>query len=411
MKLNIFFIILLIILFLPVSVSAIKIQFGNFDNKIFFEPNLKQELVFTISEAQRSAKVPITLEGNMAKYATVKPDLLELNPGEIKEITVKLDFPAEIPEGIHHINLVAKEIPRDTPDGAFILIPGVGASLKIINTEVGQDCNLNVFNAMMNNNAARVVFNLVNNGIKEINGVYADLELYDPDNKLINSWSTEKNSILAVDSKTIETSIPLNDAEPEYYTVKGTIFCGENKFYVDEEIMNHAQDLKIHDFRAYKTEDALRMEFELENEFLVPIVTYGMVWFYEGDKHVAHYALPKKKIMPKSKEILGISKKFQGLRVPAGTYALKGELKFEGNTKFDNTVITLTEKDLEKKTDDSQGFAALDQETKKKEESTANLEQPSGIAVSGKTIIRIIAAAIIIAVLFLLLFKNIYKRE
>jgi len=409
-KKYIFFIILLILI--STSVSAIKIQLGNFDNKVFFEPDLKKDLKFTLSEAQRPARVPISLEGPMAKYTTVIPSEVEMRPGEQKEIILSLALPSTLPEGIHNVAISAKEIPLEAQAGAILVIPGVGATIKIVNTKVDTACKIGVFNTVINNNQVTAVLNLVNNGIKNINNAYADYELYGPDGKKILSWQSEKFSVPGIDSRTIESSISLNNVEPENYRVKGTVYCADKKLLVNKEIVNHATDIKLIDFRAYKKADRLRMEFELENEFKVPITAYGMVWFYdENNKKVANHAMSPHTLQPMSKSIYGFSKHFKGLRVPAGTYTLKGELKFEGIIKSKNTVISLTEEELAIEPQEGGFNIDADAMPKKEKEQKVVLEQPSGITINGKTIIRIIAAGIIIAVLFLLLFKNIHKRE
>jgi len=88
---------------------------------------------------------------------------------------------------------------------------------------------------------------------------------------------------------------------------------------------------------------------------------------------------------------------------------VKGSLSFEGREKRREAVISLTEEELRRSEKNiGGGFSAKYQAPAAKK---AEATQLSGITINGKTIIRVIAAAIIIAVLFLLLFKNIHKRE
>jgi len=409
-KLKLFFIFLIFFILLSVSCSAIKIHYGNFDEKVYFEPNLQKDFVFVISEAQRSAKVPISLDGVMAKYASVSPEIVSIGPGEEKEITVSLNLPQELPEGIHYLSINVKEIPTSAQDGAFIIIPGVGAILKIINTDMLQDCSVSTFNARIGKSVANIVLNVKNDGVKPINNVYADFNVYDSENNQLAFWKTESFSINAIDSKTIESSANLNNVEPGDYKIEGSVFCAGKELPLAKKVMKRADDIEILDFRAYKQVDKLRIEFELENLYEVPVRASGMVWFYDGDKDVAHYGLPKKKINPLSKATLGISPYLKGLRVPAGTYRLKGVLKFDGGGKSEETVITLTEEDLA--TEPQTGGFKVDYDAPIKEEKPEIvIEQSSGIAVTGKTLIRIIAVLVILIVLLLFLFKSFHKKE
>lgn len=413
MKLKLFFIFLIFLIILSVSCSAIKIHYGNFDEKVYFEPNLQKDFVFIISEAQRSAKVPISLEGAMAQYASVSLDVVSISPGEEKEITVSLNLPNELPEGIHYLSINVKEIPINAPDGAFIIIPGVGAILKIINTDVLQDCSVSTFNARIGETAANIVLNVQNEGIKPINNVYADFSVYDSNDNQLAFWKTESFSIRAIDSKTIESSVNLNNVEPGDYKIEGSVFCAGKELPLSKKVMKRANDIEIIDFRAYKQIDKLRVEFELENIFDVPVVTSGMVWFYENGKDVAHYGLPKKKIDPLSKTTVGISPYLKGLRVPAGTYKLKGVLKFEGRSKSKETVITLTEEDLATEPQTSGFGVEYDAEpvVAKEKQPVAEQNDSSGVAITGKTLIRIIAVLVILIVLLLFLFKSFHKKE
>ena len=97
-------ILLMFLMILPCA-SALRLQFSSdTGNKIFFEPNLAREITFTVSEVERVATVPISISGNLAKYASVEPTELSMSPGEKKEVKLKIRLPEDVPKGInaHH---------------------------------------------------------------------------------------------------------------------------------------------------------------------------------------------------------------------------------------------------------------------------------------------------------------------
>jgi hypothetical protein len=209
LKKALFFVFLLILF--SVQVSAIKIRYGGFDRVIYFEPNLHKELTFTISDAEKNAKVPIELKGEFAKYAVVEPSELSLRPNERKDIKLTLNLPAEIPKGVHLLEISAVEQPAVAQQGAFILMPAVGVALKIVNTDVEKSCNLATFNAGMTKKSVNVVLNAANNGLDKISGAYADLALYDSEGIPVTEFKTSKFSIEPFESYTVRKKEKLND--------------------------------------------------------------------------------------------------------------------------------------------------------------------------------------------------------
>jgi len=288
-----FLIIILFLLFSSLSVNAIKISYKGFDRIIYFEPNLHKELIFTISDAEKVAKVPIELKGKFAKYAVVTPSVFSLRPGEKKDITLTLDLPEKIPKGIHILNIAAIEKPAVTQKGAFVLMPAVGVALKIVNTDVQQTCSMASFNAGITKKEVNIVLNAANNGLSEIKDAYADFTLYDSEDKIVTTFSTDKFSIDPFESFTARTSEELNNAVEGYYTIKGTLYCAGKKFPITKQILNHATDITIHNFNVYKKEGYFFAEFDVENKFLAPIKTSGVFGFYE-DKKLIHQQLSEK---------------------------------------------------------------------------------------------------------------------
>jgi len=406
LKKALFFVFLLILF--SVQVSAIKIRYGDFDRVIYFEPNLHKELTFTISDAEKVAKVPLELKGKFAKYAVVEPSELSLRPGERKDIKLTLDLPAEIPEGVHILEISAVEQPAVAQQGAFILMPAVGVALKIINTDNKQSCSLASFNAGITSRVVNIILNAANNGVDKIKGAYADLTLYDSEGVPVTSFQTKSFSIQPFESFTVRRSEKLNNAVEGYYEIKGKLHCAGQEFPVEKKILNHAKDLTIHDFRAYKKGGFLFVEFDTKNEFLAPIKASGVFGFYDGKKSVRNYALANGEVPPMGKKLFQFKKKLSWLEVPAGAYTIKGSLAFEGTNKNAETSIVLTEEEL-KRADDAAGggFSVKEREKQKKQEIA--LEQPSSFSFDGKMFVRVLAALIIIALL-IIIYRKYFKR-
>lgn len=399
MKKALFFVFLLILF--SVQVSAIKIRYGGFDRVIYFEPNLHKELTFTVSDAEKNAKVPIELKGELAQYVVVEPSELSLRPNERKDVKLIIDLPADIPEGVHILEVSATEQPAVAQQGAFILMPAVGVALKIINTDVKKNCNLATFNAGMTKNSVSVVLNAANNGLDKVSGAYADFKLYDSEGIPVTEFSTSKFSIEPFESYTVRKKAKLNNVIEGGYRLEGTFYCAGEEFPIDQGIMNQAKDLTIHEFRAYKKDGYLFVEFDTENEYLAPIKAYGAFGFYEDGKSVWNYAMPGNVVQPMSKKVFQFKKKLNWLDVPSGAYTLKGGLTFAGNNKKMETSIVLTEDDV-RRTDDAGGggFSVKEQEKQKKQEIA--LEQPSSFSIDGKMIVRVLAALVIVALLIII---------
>jgi len=317
-------------------------------------------------------------------------------------------LPEQIPEGIHSLEVSASEVPADAPEGTFVLIPGVGIQLKIINTDIQYNSNIGSFNAVMTGNSINAYLNIVNNGNKNI-VASADFVLYDAEGQQVIAWKQEKIKVPAFESKSIKETKTLSNAIPGYYTLKATIQCPDNTFNLEKKILNHAKELEVYDFTAYKSDGKLNVEFDVENKFLAPISAYAMLGFYEGEKDIAHYSIPARKIPPMTRKKMSLKKLLQGLRAPPGTYTLKGILAYEGKKETYETIITLTEEDLAKIQESGGGFQFNAPDIAKK--SKTETEESSGFSISGKMLIRVLAGIIIVIVLIIIIRKVFHKKE
>ena|GEM_PF-5294699 len=395
-------------LIIAVNASAIKISYSDFDRKIYFKPNLQKELTFTVSEAEKVAEVYLRLKGDFAKYATVTPDKVYMSPGEQREIKVMLSLPEQIPEGIHTLEVSATEVPANKQKGAFVLMPGVGITIKIINTDVQYNSNIGSFNTVMTGNSITAYLNIVNNGNKNM-AASADFALYDAEGQQVIAWKKENIGVPSFESKSIKETKKLSNAIPGYYTLKVNVKCPDRTFNLEKEILNHAKELEVYDFKAYKRDGKLNVEFDVENKFLAPISAYAMLGFYEGEKDVAHYSIPSREIPPMTRKKMSLRKLLQGMRTPAGTYTLKGILSYEGKRETYETIITLTEEDLAKVQEDGGGFQFNAPDIAKKPKTET--EESSGFSVSGKMLIRVLAGIIIVIVLIIIIRKVFHKKE
>lgn len=405
MKKILFFIFLLVLF--SIQVSAIKISYKDFNRVIYFEPNLDKEYVFTISEAERQAIVELELKGEFAQYASIEPSVFNLNPGQVRDVVLKLKLPSVIPKGVHNLEVAAVEKPAVAQQGAFILMPAVGVALKIVNTDARDVCSLVGFNSDMVSTALRVGLVVLNNGVNIISGANADFVLLDSEDVPVADFKSGSFSIAPFDAFSVSRSFKLDNLVEGYYTVKGSLFCAGMEFPFEKRILNRASDLKVHDFRAYKKDGFLFVEYDVENEFLAPVQAGSSFGFFEGSKSVRNYALARGTIEPLSRRLLQFKKKLSWLEVPAGAYTIKGSLAYVGKNTFSEASIVLTEDEL-KRTDEGLGggFSVRDQEVQKK----AVIEQPSvSFSMDGKMIVRLVAALVIIALLVIIYQKYVRK--
>ena len=396
-------VLLMFLMILPCA-SALRLQFSSdTGNKIFFEPNLAREITFTVSEVERVATVPISISGNLAKYASVEPTELSMSPGEKKEVKLKIRLPEDVPKGINRIEISAKEIPANAPTSGFIWMPGIGITLKIINTDVDYDCGLSMFNAEISANSARVNLGANNDGRKAIEGAYADLAVYDAEGMSIASWKTPSFSIPEFDSGSIQSSTALQNVPPGYYTIKGALNCAGKKIEVNREVINAASELKITNFRAFKQDGNLHVEFDLENDFLAPIEATAMTTIYNGETELDRYSMSGASVPPLGKATIKYPVPISGLRVTAGTHTITGNVAFGGKNHEFKESITFTEDDVSKKA--TSGFGVTLPQQPEEAPTQIVLEQPSSEGMGNKTLIRIIAGVLILILITIFILK------
>ena len=400
---------ILIILLIPLDVSAIKIRIGQ-DNKVFFEPNLYKEIIVTVSDAEKLATVPIALKGGFAKYAKIDPISLDMKPGEVKEVKLTIQLPEDIPKGVHTIEVSATEVPVGEQQGAFILMPAVGMTIKIINVDVDYDCSLGGFSATMSNNRISIAMSARNAGKSQIGDAYADLAVYDEEGVSVAAWKSSVFAVPAFDSSSIQSFAELKNMSPGYYALKGKMHCGGKIFDMNQALTNHASDLKVNDFRVFKKDGNLNVEFDLENEYFASISADCMVWINDGDKSLDHYSMRGAGVPPKGKATLSYPVPISNLYVPPGTFTLKAVLSFEGQKKEYTSPITFTMEELSKNTTGGGFSVNMPEQPAQQAPQQIVLEQPSS-GIENKTLIRVIAGLLILVILTLIILKVLSKKS
>lgn len=405
-KIIIFFILLVI---LSINVSAIRIRLGE-DNKIFFQPKMQKELIITVSDAERVATVPIALKGDMAKYATVDQKTLTMNPGDQKDIKVTLSLPEDIPKGVNILEISATEVPVNASKGSFIWMPAVGMSIKIINTDVQYDCSPGMFNAQMGGKSVSVTISASNNGLSAVEDAYVDLAIYSEEGMPLAKWKTTLFKVPPFDSGSVQTNKDFSETPPGYYTLKGTLFCGGKTFNLERQMLSAATALNINEFRVYKKDGNLHVEFDLSNDFKAPVEATSAVEIFDGEKKLDSYSLPGVGVPPLGSQMLGMGVPMSGLYVSPGTFNLKATIGIGGQRQVFEKEITFTEEELS--TESSGGGFTVNQPAQKAEEpQQIVLEQPSSEGTSNKTLIRIIAGVLILVILTLIILKVLSKKS
>lgn len=125
MKINkkiMFVILLFIIILLIKDVYAIGISPGR--TTINFEPNLKQDIKFTIiNNEHKDMKVVLSVEGELANYVTLHNVLVDFKANEeAKNFVYGVSLPASLEKpGVNEANIIAMELPPEADqEGAFI---------------------------------------------------------------------------------------------------------------------------------------------------------------------------------------------------------------------------------------------------------------------------------------------------
>jgi hypothetical protein len=231
-----------------------------FSNKIIpFEPGAETELKLSVFD---SSNIQVSLEGDLMPYAS----LIDTNPnGGPRTIIIKLKFPDYLPPGDHTLYLVATEYTGQEQSvgglasvragiKAFALYPAKHPTLQGIIT---QDMNIN--------ESIEIGLSITNQGEDTIDSAYGEMKVYNQEDILIASITTDSASIASYQGVSVTQTLngSIYNLTPGKYRVNGTLIydgithptTAEGTFRVgtmDINIVDSTKDVIINATNKYK---------------------------------------------------------------------------------------------------------------------------------------------------------------
>lgn len=252
------FAILIIITILSIKeVYAIGITPGR--TTINFEPNLKQDIKFTIINSEyKDMKVVLSAEGELAKYIILHNVLIDFKAGEESKsfyYTINLPSSLETP-GVNEVNIIAMELPVEAgQEGAFIGATAAVATQLHVNVPYPGKyltVDLKVEEAQSNEPA---IFHIpvMNFGEEDILHAQASIEILGANNEKIVTIEGEDKSINAKEKDEFVISWNANVNPGSYHAIVIVRYDGEvariEKNFNVGDLMIDVNSIIVNNFR------------------------------------------------------------------------------------------------------------------------------------------------------------------
>lgn len=251
-----FVIFLFIFLILNPNISAVGIVHGD-DTIVNFEPNLIKNISFTLRNIKSGTYLNLSILGDLAQYA----DISKIN--NLGNFTVTLKLPTKIEKpGSHEILISAEEIPNSTNGGTIMAVTAAKVPIiikvpypgKYIETELDIN-NVNI------NEPINFIISITNLGEQDIINAEAIIKIYNPENEIIETLSTEKKQIKTTTTEKLFARGSINK-EGEYKAIATINYDGkitkiEKAFKVGTlliEIISHTQKFQKNNINIFNIE-------------------------------------------------------------------------------------------------------------------------------------------------------------
>jgi len=207
-------------------------------NNIYFEPNKEAIVPFGVSNnAATDMNITIGIGGDLAKYARVSDDYFFMRPNEVREFTVKFNFPERIDiPGEHIIRVIASEQPKSgqmfsvmstISDRIIVHVPypGIYINWDFIaeNANVDETADLRI-----------IVTNL---GKDDVKNARATVDIFGPSEEgfgnKVKTISTESSRVLSGTTTTFHAYLNTSELKQGEYKATATLFYDEAKEEID----------------------------------------------------------------------------------------------------------------------------------------------------------------------------------
>lgn len=346
-------ILLMMIVFLLVvsTASALGITPGR--TTINYEPGLEKEVSFSIlNNEHNSAKVVLTLQGELADSITLYENLIEFEPSEdSKQLKYKIKLPDSIAlePGLHQAEIVAMELPKQNSDGTY-----VGATVAVVsqvNVQVACpgkciEADLSVLDAEENGTATFIV-PVLNRGELGIGSARAVIDIYNLDYDQKASITTDTREI---DSRgRTELSAKWNvNVNPGNYLAKVSVFYDgethnfEKQFTVGKNVLS-IESILVNNF---KLGQIAKLQILVENKFNQDLqdVFANLLVYNKNDQVMVDIRSASEAIPAQSKKELIAY--WDTVGVKKGEYDGKIIVKYNGKSTDKNLLLKVSQNEL-----------------------------------------------------------------
>lgn len=216
-------------------------QYSN-EKEILFQPGIEKTYKFYLFD---NAKIHASLEGDLAKYATIN----DPNPdGPQRNIEVTIKFPDYLEPGVHTLYLVATQATENT--AAMGGIASVRTGLRVFSLYPFKHPILNgvAANDLNINEKTTIGLSVTNYGEEAIMGASGIITVYDEYNNTIAILNTDTKSISPYETQTLNSVLDaaLYNLSSGTYTAVGNVtyddaninYTASGKFMVGELNIN-----------------------------------------------------------------------------------------------------------------------------------------------------------------------------
>ncbi|MBN2102290.1 MAG: hypothetical protein JW716_05465 [Candidatus Aenigmarchaeota archaeon] len=327
--------------------GASSLGIGAFESTDFiFEPNKKVDITVVISNSLDSYLPIVTyVEGETSEYFTLhgEPNAV-LSPRGSTQFTYTLTMPEKFDTpGEHNAFIFASELPPEEVGGMAGIIR-IGRKVFIRVPYPGKYVDITEFNIYNPNINQKVDFSIktINRGSIDIENVYADIDIYDAGDKLIDSVIT--NSLRGVPGQEIEIKTDwLAVTKPGRHKAIATVnYDGET--VAKEKIFNiGSPSIKITDIISNPIQNGSvgKIEIGLESEWNLRIddVFVNLIVKKDNGEKIADLKSETINIEPWSKPRLNIFWDTNG--VGTGNYTGTVAVYYLNETETAETVISI----------------------------------------------------------------------
>jgi len=334
-KINVMILLIIFtLIFISSNVLAIGIAPGS--KTIQFQPNLEQEIGFSIiNNEHKHLKVFLFVRGELKQNIILPKEAVELTP---EQESVRLSYKVKLPEkigkpGIHAAEIIALEVPEEAE--GEVVVGATAAVISILNVEVPfpgkyAEATVDILGNSLDE-PTTFITKVFNRGEQDIVSAKATIEIFGPTNNKITTLTTQEKSIKVRQKTELVTSWVAEDISPgPHFAVITLNYDGkEQKIAKTFDIGSLQVGIEKIEVKNFKMGDVAKFDITVENKWnqkIIDVFTQILINDEEGNL-MADIKSSSENLEPLDKTELNAFWDTEG--VEEGTYDTKATLYYE----------------------------------------------------------------------------------